>query len=130
MIVKRSTVGQQITVARLVAAIEHRSLTIFARIDHAEQARQVNLDLLPVEVVVFGDPRVGTPLMVSDPRVGIDLPLRMLVWSDGTPESLVGYHDPRELASGYELNEHRDTLARMADLLAGIAAEAAGDAQV
>jgi uncharacterized protein (DUF302 family) len=127
VIVKRSTVGQRFTLARLVAAVERRKLTIFARIDHAELAGQVNLDLLPVEVVVFGNPSVGTPLMVSDPRVGIDLPLRMLVWEDGEPLSLVGYHDPRELATRYELNEHRETLDKMAQLLAGIAAEAAGD---
>ena len=113
--------------ARLIAAVESRKLTIVAHIDHAELARQVSLDLRPVEVLVFGNPSVGTPLMVSDPRVGIDLPLRMLVWDDGTPQSLVGYHDPRELATSYELHEHQETLDKMAALLAGIAAEAAGD---
>src|ERR1700716_2869383 len=125
--VSRSTVGQRFTVTRLVAAIERRHLTIFARIDHSKLARQVDLELPPVEVVVFGNPSIGTPLMLSDPRVGIDLPLRMLVWEDGVPQALVGYHDPRELASRYDLTKHRATLDRMAELLAGISAEAAGD---
>jgi uncharacterized protein (DUF302 family) len=128
--VRRSTVGQRFTVARLVAAIERRDLTIFARIDHSELARRVDLHLLPVEVVLFGNPGIGTPLMLSDPRVGIDLPLRMLVWEDGVPEALVGYHDPHELAGRYDLTEHRATLDRMAELLAGISAEAAGDVRV
>jgi Domain of unknown function DUF302 len=75
-----------------------------------------------VEVVLFGNPSTGTPLMVSDPRVGIDLPLRMLVWEDGVSEALVGYRDPRELASRYDLTRHRATLDRMAELLAGIVA--------
>jgi uncharacterized protein (DUF302 family) len=127
VIVKRSTVGQRFTIDRLVAAVERRGLTVFTRIDHAEQARRVNIDLLPLEVVVFGDPSVGTPLLISDPRVGIDLPTRMLVWEDGAPQSLVGYHDPRELATRYELDPHREVLDHMAGLLAGIAAEAAGD---
>jgi uncharacterized protein (DUF302 family) len=128
--VRRSTVGQRFTVARLVAAIERRNLTIFARIDHSELARQVDLELPPVEVMVFGNPSIGTPLMLSDPRVGIDLPLRVLVWEDGAPQALVGYHDPRELASRYDLTEHRATLERMAEVMAGVAAEAAGDAPV
>jgi uncharacterized protein (DUF302 family) len=128
--VRRSTVGQRFTVARLVAAIERRNLTIFARIDHSALARQVDLELPPVEVVIFGNPRTGTPLMLSDPRVGIDLPLRMLVWEDVAPQALVGYHDPRELADRYDLTEHRATLERMAELLAGVAAEAAGDVPV
>jgi uncharacterized protein (DUF302 family) len=130
VIVKRSTVGQRFTVSRLVTAVEHRGLTVFTRIDHAEHARRVNIDLLPLEVVVFGDPSVGTPLLISDPRVGIDLPLRMLVWEDGAPQALVGYHDPRELGTRYELDQHRETLDRMAHLLDGIAAEAAGDVRV
>jgi uncharacterized protein (DUF302 family) len=128
--VKRSTVGQRFTVARLVAAIERRNLTIFAHIDHSKLARQVDLELPPLEVVVFGNPSIGTPLMLSDPRVGIDLPLRMLVWEDGAPQALVGYHDSRELTSRYDLTEHRATLERMAELLAGVAAEAVGDVPV
>jgi uncharacterized protein (DUF302 family) len=128
--VRRSTVGQHFTVARLVAAVERRHLTIFARIDHSELARLVDLELPPVEVVLFGNPSTGTPLMLSDPRVGIDLPLRMLVWEDGMPMALVGYHDPHELAGRYDLTKHRATLDRMADLLAEISAEAAGDARV
>jgi len=117
-------------VTRLVAAVERRGLTIFGRIDHAAHARRVNIDMLPLEVVMFGDPSAGTPLMLTDPRVGIDLPLRLLVWADGTPQSLVGYHDPRELATRYELDPHRETLDRMANLLAALAAEAAGDQRV
>ena len=127
MIVQRSTVDQRSTVTRLVAAVERRGLTIFGRIDHAAHARRVNIDMLPLEVVMFGDPSAGTPLMLTDPRVGIDLPLRLLVWADGAPQSLVGYHDPRELATRYELDPHRETLDRMANLLAALAAEAAGD---
>src|ERR1700736_2823287 len=92
------------TSGRLIAAIQQRSLTVFARIDHAGAAREAGLELPDEEVVVFGNPRAGTPLMQSDPRVGIELPLRVLVWADaeaGTTK--LGFSDPRELADHYDL---------------------------
>ncbi|GAA3438421.1 DUF302 domain-containing protein [Kutzneria kofuensis] len=124
--IRKSTLGQRSTVARLIAAIEHRKLTIFAHIDHAEHARQAELELPPINVVVFGNPHAGTPLMAADPRVGLDLPLRMLVWEDGPGLAFVGHHDPRELAGEYDLAEQKETLDRMAELLDAISAEAAG----
>ncbi|MEU1625381.1 DUF302 domain-containing protein [Streptomyces sp. NPDC020096] len=122
-----SAVDHRDTVARLITAVERRDLTVFARFDHAELARGAHLDLAPLEVVVFGNPAAGTPLMRSDPRVGIELPLRMLVWVDDAGEVLVGYDDPRELADRYDLDGRRAVLDRMAALLAEVAAEAAAE---
>ncbi|MFI9379857.1 DUF302 domain-containing protein [Kutzneria sp. NPDC052558] len=112
--------------SRLIAALEHRELTVFAHIDHAEHARRAELSLTPVDVVLFGDPHAGTPLMASDPRVGLDLPLRMVVWQDGEM-AFVGHHDPRELAGDYELTEHKEILDRMAELLEAVSVEVAGE---
>ncbi|HEX4482911.1 MAG TPA: DUF302 domain-containing protein, partial [Solirubrobacteraceae bacterium] len=98
MVVKRSATGYAQTLAALLDAIERRELTVFARIDHAAGAREVGLELADEEVVVFGSPRAGTALMQADARVGLELPLRMLVWSDGE-RALLGYRDPRELAA-------------------------------
>ena len=72
--------------------------------------------------MLFGNPRSGTPLMQDDPRVGIELPLRILVWDDGG-DVLVGYRDPRELAEAYGVGAHRATLEQMAALLDAIASE-------
>jgi uncharacterized protein (DUF302 family) len=124
MIVKRSTLGYLETTMSLVAAIERRGLTVFARIDHAAGAREVGLELADEEVVLFGNARGGTPLMQDDPRVGIELPLRMLVWREGE-EVLLGYRDPRELSVTYEVGGHQATLEQMAALLDGLASEAA-----
>jgi hypothetical protein len=76
-------------------------------------------------LLIFGNPSVGTPLMQADPRVGIELPLRMLIWqdSDGTH---VGYLDPRELADRYALEGHEETLERQNAVLTKLAAAAAG----
>jgi uncharacterized protein (DUF302 family) len=110
---------------RLLDAIEKRQLTVFAVIDHAAAAREADLALADEEVIVFGNPRAGTPLMQSDPRVGIELPLRVLIWADADGANL-GFNDPRELASRYGVGEHGEQLDAMAELLAAVVAEAAG----
>ena len=110
---------------RLLAALETRGITLFARIDHAGAARNAGLELPEELVIVFGNPRTGTPLMQRDPRVGIELPLRMLVWErDG--EVHVGYLDPRALAAAYDLRNDTAVLEQMAGLCEQLAAEAAG----
>src|SRR5438270_13984771 len=98
-----SSAGFSQTLARLLGAITGRGLTVFAQIDHAAAAREVGLELADEVVVVFGNPRGGTPLMQLDPRIGIELPLRILVWNGGD-QTVVGYNDPRDLASSYEVS--------------------------
>jgi uncharacterized protein (DUF302 family) len=113
------------TLGALIAAIERRGLTVFARIDHAGSARDAGMEMEDEQVIVFGNPRAGTPLMRSDPRVGIELPLRMLLWREGELVRLA-YRDTRELGAEYSLDEHRETLDQMAALLEQLASEAAG----
>jgi uncharacterized protein (DUF302 family) len=124
MIVKRSALGHAETVDALVAAIERRGLTVFARIDHAAAARAVDLELADEQVVIFGNPRSGTTLMQSDPRIGIELPLRMLVWRTGA-DVLLAHDDPRALSDTYDVATHAAVLAQMATLLDELANEAA-----
>jgi uncharacterized protein (DUF302 family) len=111
------------TMRLLAGAVERRGLTVFAAIDHAAGAREAGLELADEAVVVFGSPRSGTPLMQTDPRVGIELPLRLLVWRE-KDTVLVGYRDPRELTETYEIASHQSTLEQMAALLAALASEA------
>jgi uncharacterized protein (DUF302 family) len=125
MVLTRSAWSYAETMSSLVAAIERRGLTVFARIDHAAGAREAGLELADEEVVLFGSPRSGTPLMQDDPRIGIELPLRMLVWSEGE-QVLLGHRNPRELSGPYDVTAHAQTLEQMAALLDALAAEAAG----
>ena len=112
------------TCRRLIDAIERRSLTVFARIDHAAGAREAGLEMSDEQVVVFGNARAGTPLMISDPQVGIELPLRVLIWAAEGGVSL-GFRDPRELQAAYAIAGHTQTLEQMATLLGAVVAEAA-----
>jgi uncharacterized protein (DUF302 family) len=125
VVLTRSGSDHATTLARLLDALEHRGIRVFAQVDHAAAAHDVGLELGDEVVVVFGNPRLGTLLMQSDRRVGIELPLRMLVWADDEG-ALIGYEDPFELAEGYELAAQRETLATMSGLMATLAAEAAG----
>jgi uncharacterized protein (DUF302 family) len=122
-----SSSGYRETLRSLLDAIADRGLTVFAQIDHASAARGVSMELADEVVLVFGNPRAGTPLMQEDPRIGIELPLRLLVWDDGN-QTIVGYNDPRDLANLYGITRQAATLDVMSSLLAEIAYEAAAKA--
>jgi uncharacterized protein (DUF302 family) len=110
--------------ARLREALDANGLQLFARVDHAAGARKADVELEPNVLLIFGNPSVGTALMQAAPRVGIELPLRMLIWQD-TDGTHVGYLDPRELADRYALDGHEQTLERQAAVLSAVAAAAA-----
>jgi uncharacterized protein (DUF302 family) len=111
--------------ARLREALDAHGLQLFARIDHATGARKAGVELNPNVLLIFGNTSVGTPLMQADPRVGVELPLRMLIWEDGGGTH-VGYLDPRELADRYGLDGQQQTLERQAAVLDVLATAAAG----
>jgi len=122
-----SSSGYGETLRRVRDAVARRGLTVFAEIDHAAAAREVGMELAAEVVVVFGNPRAGTPLMQQDRRIGIELPLRLLVWDAGE-ETIVGYNDPRELAGLYDVAMRAVLLDAMASLLDEIAQESAAEA--
>jgi len=123
MILRTSSRSYPDTRDALVRAIEARGLTVFARIDHAAGAREAGMDLCDEDVLLFGSPRSGTPLMQSDPAIGIELPLRILLWREGE-RVVLGYKDPRELAGVYQVSEHLSVLEQMAALLDQLVGEA------
>ena len=112
------------TVAALRGALGRRGIEIFTVIDHAAGAASVGLELEPEVVVIFGNPAVGTALMQADPRAGIDLPLRMLVWRQ-RGVTRIAYEDPHALADRYALHAAERTLDTMGRLLETLAIEAA-----
>jgi uncharacterized protein (DUF302 family) len=125
VITHSGTSGFAETISALVTGIERRGLTVFALLDHAAGAREAGLELEDEQVILFGNPRSGTPLMQDDRRIGIELPLRILVWQEGA-EVCIGYRDPRELSNTYDVRAHETTLDQMATLLETLTTEAAG----
>ena len=98
-----SSYGAKDTADRLDAAIKARGMTVFSRIDHAAGAAESGLSLRPTELLVFGNAKGGTPLMQSNQLIGIDLPLKALVWQDETGKTWLSYNDPSWLAKRHEL---------------------------
>jgi uncharacterized protein (DUF302 family) len=98
LVVLKSPHSAKDTMNRLESAAKDRGLNIFARIDHAAGAAKVGKALRPTELLIFGNPQGGTPLMECEQTVGIDLPLKALVWEDASAQVWVGYNDPAFLA--------------------------------
>lgn len=87
------------TLDRLAAAVASHGMVVIARIDHAGAAAKAGMELRPTELLIFGNPRAGTPLMQSSQLIGIDLPLRALAWQDELQASWLSYVDPVWLAN-------------------------------
>ena len=122
----QSSFGPKETMDRLEAEIRARDLNVFARIDHAAGATEVGLTLRPTELIIFGNARGGTPLMQSVQTVGIDLPLKALVWQDAANKTWLSYNEPGWIAQRHGVPGAESTIDKMADLLSAIAREAAG----
>lgn len=94
LITRESQVGPRLTMKRLVSAVGAKGLKVFARVNHAAGAEATGQSLRPTELLVFGAPEAGTALMLADQRIGIDLPLRALVWLDEQGRTQVTFIDP------------------------------------
>ncbi|MEJ2394986.1 MAG: DUF302 domain-containing protein [Candidatus Thiodiazotropha sp.] len=93
------------TADRFAAAAEKAGLKIFARIDHAAGAAKVGQELRPTQLIIFGSPKVGTALMTSDQRVGIDLPLKVLAWQDAEGKVWLSYNSPDFLFGRFAIED-------------------------
>jgi len=113
------------TVDRIRAALGCRSIAVFADVDHASGAREAGLELADEQVLIFGDPRVGTLLMQEDPAIGYELPLRLLVWDDAG-HTRIGYRPPSELGADYKVAGNAEVLERMDGLMDQLVAEGIG----
>ena len=89
------------TLGRLTDALKAKGVTIFAIVDHAAGAAHAGMSLRPTTLVIFGNPAVGTPLMQAAQTVGIDLPLRALIWEDANGATHLSYNDPSWIAERY-----------------------------
>ena len=118
------TVSSEFSVAeainRLVSIVEGAGFTVFARIDHAANATPIGLTLRPTQLLIFGNPKGGTLLMQDRQTVGLDLPLRVLVWEDADGGVWLNYDDPDWIAKRHELGPQSDTTVMA--MTAGLAA--------
>ena len=91
------------TVAKLKTILESKGVTIFSLVDHSGEAEKVGLKMRPTKLLIFGNPKAGTPLMVAAPSIAIDLPLKILVWEDAAGKVWLSYNSPEYLQQRHEL---------------------------
>jgi uncharacterized protein (DUF302 family) len=123
LVALKSAHGAKETMDRLESAVKQRGLNVFARIDHAAGAAKIGKQLRPTELLVFGNPQGGTPFMECAQTVGIDLPLKALVWQDNSGQIWLGYNDPAYLAARHGAAQC-PAAAGLSKALAGLAQQA------
>src|SRR5437762_11691348 len=121
----RSRFSPKETMDRLEAEVRAKGMTVFARIDHAAGAAEVGLNLRPTELIIFGNARGGTPLMQSAQTIGIDLPLKALVWQAAAGKTRISYDEPKWIAQRHGVTHAEPIVNKLADLLSAISARAA-----
>jgi uncharacterized protein (DUF302 family) len=91
------------TVAALKAILDEKAITLFALIDHSGEAAKVGMQMRPTKLLIFGNPRAGTPVMMASPSIAIDLPLKILVWEDESGQTWISFNSPTYLAQRHHL---------------------------
>jgi uncharacterized protein (DUF302 family) len=120
-----SNSGPKETMDRLEAEVRAMGMTVFARVDHAAGAASVGLQLRATELLIFGNATAGTPLMQADQAIGIDLPLKALVYQDAAGKTWLSYNDPGWLADRHGLSGRAPpNVEAMREALAAVAAKA------
>ncbi|MFZ5559133.1 MAG: DUF302 domain-containing protein [Pseudomonadota bacterium] len=114
------------TLDRFEVVAKSKGMKIFARIDHAAGARSIGQELRPTELLIFGNPQGGTPLMACAQSAGIDLPLKALAWQDASGQVWLAYNDPAWLATRHGAGECGGVAAKMRAALDAFAKQATG----
>jgi uncharacterized protein (DUF302 family) len=103
-IINKSTdLSVQQALVKLQAILQAKGVTIFALIDHSGEAAKVGMEMRPTKLVIFGNPKGGTPLMLAAPSIAIDLPIKILIWEDGDGKVWLSYNSPEYLAERHNL---------------------------
>ena len=125
LITTRSSFGPEETMKRLEAEVKAKGMIVFAHIDHAAGATAAGMQLRPTDLLIFGAAKGGTPLMQSVQTIGIDLPLKALIWQDEAGTTHLSYNDPAYLAHRHELGDSTKAVVEgMSGALKAIATKA------
>jgi uncharacterized protein (DUF302 family) len=113
LVTKTSKHSAADTVTRLEAVLKSSGMTVFARVDHRAEAEKVGLAMRPAHLLIFGNPKGGTPLMAASPTVAIDLPLKALVWEDAGGRVWLSHNTAAYLKSRHEISGKDEAIAAL-----------------
>ena len=111
------------TVERFENVLHAKGVKLFAAIDHSGEAEKAGMHMPPTRLLIFGNPKAGTPLMIASPSVAIDLPLKVLVWEGADGKARISYNDPAYLQARHALPQELVQNIAVVEALAKIAAE-------
>ena len=121
IITKASKYSVEVTMDRFEAAAKKRGFTILARIDHGKAAAKAGLKLRPSQLLIFGNPKGGTPIMAVAPTAGLDLPLKALAWEDASGRVWLSYNSSTWLKARHDIEDADKPLAGMSKALSAMA---------
>ncbi len=113
------------TANKLEKILSSKGMTIFKRVKHSESAMKIGVEITPTELIIFGNPKVGSPLMKCAPTVAIDLPQKALIWQDRNQRVWISYNDPAHLKQRHNIQGCDKVLAKVTGALAKLTAAAA-----
>ena len=119
-----STLNIEETTDRMESILNEKGMTIFNRIKHSESAAKVGIQLRKTELIIFGNPKVGSPLMECQQSVAIDLPQKAIIWEDANDKVWISYNDPRYLGKRHNITGCEEAISKIEKALAGIAKSA------
>lgn len=124
LIIIKSAHNVSETLDRFEAIVKEKGMHVFTRVDHAEGAKSVDMDLRPTELLIFGNPKTGTPLMLSKQTAAIDLPMKVLAWEDDKGQVWLAYNDLLYLAQRHDITDRDQLVSKMRNALSNFANKA------
>lgn len=115
-----------VTMDRLENILKKKGITIAVRWNHSAKAKKVGIELRDTEVLIFGNPKLGSHLMTAEQTAGIDLPLKALAWKDASGQVWLAYNDPAYIAKRHHITDRAEVVKKMSNALAAMTAKAAG----
>ncbi|MGW8247558.1 MAG: DUF302 domain-containing protein [Acidiferrobacterales bacterium] len=113
LVIKKSPYSAVKTLDRWEQILKQKHIRVFARISHKQNAAGVGLKLRPTELLIFGNPKLGTYFFMSNQTAGIDLPMKAMAWEDAKGQTWVAYNDPQYIADRHDITDRADIIKKM-----------------
>lgn len=126
VVVKKSPYSANETLSRLEKAIESKGIKLIERVSHQKNAQNAGMQLRPTELLVFGNPKLGTKLFQANQRAGLDLPMKVLAWEDAEGQTWVAYNKPEWIADRHGIDSKHEVVQKMSKALNGLTDKAIG----
>lgn len=126
LIKQKSMHSVSVTLDRLENLVKKKGITVATRWKHSAKAKQVGIEMRDTELLVFGNPKLGSHLMTSQQTAAIDLPLKAIAWKDADGTVWLAYNDPAYIAKRHGISDRDEVIKKMSDALAAMTAKAAG----